>query len=859
MVLASAMSAALPAVTGARFYVATDGNDAWSGAVPEPNRARTDGPFATLHRARDAVRELKAARKDAAGAAVIVRAGTYYLPEPLRLGPEDSGAPGRPIVYCAYPGEEVVLSAGRAITNWRKGEGSLWIADLPEVKAGKWHFRQLFVAGQRQVRARTPNLDPADPIKGGWHFVQPPPQPDASQGAFGTSLVCIHSPGDTFQWKIDVPADGEYALWMYYGAKNEPFGRKDMAGRTTVQIDDRQAVYLQNLPDTGNWRKLKWSRTGAFKLTKGEHRLRWTNVKGGGLNWDAFALCDDSNWVPKGIKLKSPPEGKHLILVQCETYESGKGREFRVDKSGPKALRDRFHFRPGDIRDLGRSPDAEIHIFPAWGWVNAILSIDRIDRGKNIVFVKNKNCSQELRPGNRYFVENASDALNSPGEWSLDRREGRLYYWPKDPDFQRQGVVAPALDRIIDLCGDVEGEDEGSIRPTNAPSAKEDKARAYVEHVTFRGFTFRHTKYSLEMASVYTPDDGAIWLRRARHCVVERCKFLGVGGYAVRLSLNSSDNQILGNTVAEAGQGGVLMKGYETARQPRRNLVAGNHIHHCGRIWKHVAGVYVTTGSDNRIAHNTITDVPRYGISLKSFRKGSASHNNVVEYNRLLRTNLETNDTGAIETLGRDREDSGNVIRCNLILDVVGLKTSPEGEMITPHYTWGIYLDDYSSGTHVYGNIVARTVRGAIHVHLGRNNVFENNILVDAHDQQFECNGREFMANNKFVRNIVCFHRGALMRIQRWHDKVLSECDQNLYWQIGADLAKSEEGITPKGPLAQWQAAGYDKRSLVADPCFLAPEQDDYRLAPESPAWALGFKAIDVERIGVEGYRASER
>ena len=42
-----------------RFFVATDGDDAWSGAVPEPNAGRTDGPFATLTRARDAVRELK--------------------------------------------------------------------------------------------------------------------------------------------------------------------------------------------------------------------------------------------------------------------------------------------------------------------------------------------------------------------------------------------------------------------------------------------------------------------------------------------------------------------------------------------------------------------------------------------------------------------------------------------------------------------------------------------------------------------------------------------------------------------------------------------------------------------------------
>ncbi|MDD4019648.1 MAG: hypothetical protein PHV28_17095, partial [Kiritimatiellae bacterium] len=44
---------------GVTFYVSTKGNDAWSGGLPAPNRAGTDGPFATVTRARDAVRALK--------------------------------------------------------------------------------------------------------------------------------------------------------------------------------------------------------------------------------------------------------------------------------------------------------------------------------------------------------------------------------------------------------------------------------------------------------------------------------------------------------------------------------------------------------------------------------------------------------------------------------------------------------------------------------------------------------------------------------------------------------------------------------------------------------------------------------
>jgi hypothetical protein len=47
-----------------------------------------------------------------------------------------------------------------------------------------------------------------------------------------------------------------------------------------------------------------------------------------------------------------------------------------------------------------------------------------------------------------------------------------------------------------------------------------------------------------------------------------------------------------------------------------------------------------------------------------------------------------------------------------------------------------------------------------------------------------------------------------------------------------------------------WQALGGDRQSVIADPKFVAPQKDDYRLAPNSPAWALGFRPIPLEKIG---------
>jgi len=151
------MLSAMAARHEATFFVAPNGN----GKLPAPSAERPDGPFATLQRARDAVRELKALDKREGrrprDVVVMLRGGRYFLDQTLVLGPEDSGAKGHPVVYTAYPGERPVISGGRRITGWRK-EGKLWVADVAQPPEG-WYFAQLFVNGERQTRSREPDTD----------------------------------------------------------------------------------------------------------------------------------------------------------------------------------------------------------------------------------------------------------------------------------------------------------------------------------------------------------------------------------------------------------------------------------------------------------------------------------------------------------------------------------------------------------------------------------------------------------------------------------------------------------------------------------------------------------------------------
>jgi len=117
----------------ADFYVSAGGSDAWSGTLASPDARGTDGPFASLERARDAVRDLKKSKSD--DIVVLVREGTYSLTKTVVFGLKDSGEGDSTVTYAAYPGETPVFSSGREIKGWTKVSGKL--QGLPKKALGQ--------------------------------------------------------------------------------------------------------------------------------------------------------------------------------------------------------------------------------------------------------------------------------------------------------------------------------------------------------------------------------------------------------------------------------------------------------------------------------------------------------------------------------------------------------------------------------------------------------------------------------------------------------------------------------------------------------------------------------------------------
>jgi hypothetical protein len=519
-------------------------------------------------------------------------------------------------------------------------------------------------------------------------------------------------------------------------------------------------------------------------------------------------------------------------------------------------------YKASDARDWAAPTDGEVCVFARYNWWNNIVRIRSLDRDKRQLTLA-RDCSYAIRPGDRYFVQGMKEELDAPGEWYLDSREGAVYFWPPD-DNPNPTVYAPVLKTIVHI----------------GPGA---------ESITLRGFTFEHSQST------------AIVLEKARRCLIAGNTIRNAGDYSgAGVAVREGDhNGVAGNDIYEVGADGVVITGGDRITlTPAENYADNNYIHHTGVFYKQGVGVALR-GVGNRASHNLIHDTPRMAVMF-------SGNNLVIEYNHMRHMNLETADTGAVYTGGRDWISSrGTVIRYNYMHDSLGYGWE-NGHWVSPHFSWGVYLDDNTGGVDVIGNIVARAYRGLIHLHNGRDNLVANNIFIGGKLQQAEFNGWTvqhrnwtthlptmiagynsvkdqpawkkmrnmdtpperapledglIMTGNVFERNIVYWTepKAKLFSSRNLPLGKYNRWDRNLYWNGGGELRIARGGKLGEVDLEGWRKLGEDEHSIVADPGFQDPAHDDYRLRPGSPAFRLGFQPIPVEKIGPyrDEYRAT--
>ncbi|HNS32728.1 MAG TPA: right-handed parallel beta-helix repeat-containing protein [bacterium] len=121
------------------IYVSLHGSD--------ENEGSKERPFATIKRAQEEVRKIKAKGMPEGGIAVYLRGGKYFITEGISFGQEDSGSADAPVVYRSYPGEYVRLIGGRQITNFKPLADPDILRRLPEESGGKVWVSDLKEAG----------------------------------------------------------------------------------------------------------------------------------------------------------------------------------------------------------------------------------------------------------------------------------------------------------------------------------------------------------------------------------------------------------------------------------------------------------------------------------------------------------------------------------------------------------------------------------------------------------------------------------------------------------------------------------------------------------------------------------------
>ncbi len=140
------------------LFVSPSGNDSNEGTVASP--------LATLHEARDRIRQLRESSENLPSSCVVhVLPGTHFLSQPFELKQHDSGTANAPIIYRAQAGHDVSLSAGLRVDEWRPVD-SKFAMKFPEkarqfIVSAKLPTRLIDAVGTTTVRSRHQVKSPA--------------------------------------------------------------------------------------------------------------------------------------------------------------------------------------------------------------------------------------------------------------------------------------------------------------------------------------------------------------------------------------------------------------------------------------------------------------------------------------------------------------------------------------------------------------------------------------------------------------------------------------------------------------------------------------------------------------------------
>lgn len=437
----------------------------------------------------------------------------------------------------------------------------------------------------------------------------------------------------------------------------------------------------------------------------------------------------------------------------------------------------------------------------------------------------------EKRGFTTWFALNLLEEIDRPGEYAVDTRAGRLYFYP--PEGSEDGLIQVSL--IEDPMVSLEGTTHVHLKDLVFENARgsgvyiEGGAANRVEGCTLRNLGVLAVQ--MGQGASRLPDgkydghayDGS-WKPQSRI-------YGSYGNYIYQYTAwdrkAGTDHAVVDCLIHDTGAGGVLLGGGDRKTlTPAGNLVENCDISRVNR-WERMYKTPVNIdGVGNIIRNCHLHDCPGQAILMHG-------NDHIIELNEMDRVVTEMSDQAAIYS-GRDPSEAGTMIRHNFFHHLSS--NHPGG-----HGVQGIFFDDYGTYTaHVVGNVFYKAgSTGVIKFFRGGESPIVNNIVVDCPRllQDQSCDHDAFL---KFM------HEDELgsKRVRKAVDIMKPPYSDK--YPVLVKLYKNERKLSH--PMERNYVVNGDLSQ------FVDPESLNFQLKDDSSVYTdiPGFERIPFERIGLQ-------